>query len=150
MSVAAPPAGAGRRGVRVQQTEAQHLVHFFFLDRFGEVVLGAEAHCLRYLTRVADTGEHDDFGRGLGFTDALQRLQTVGAGHHHVEHDRADLVGTLAQDLDRAHTAECLERRVAERVERAAQRAQHERIVVDDEDRTGALRAVARLRRARL
>ena len=84
-------AGSGRIGVL--QAEAQYLVHFFFLDGLGEIVLSAEAHGLRDLASVAYAGEHDDLGRRLRFANALQRLQSVSTRHHHVEQDE---VGSVA------------------------------------------------------
>ena len=86
-------AGAGRGGIGILQAEAQHFVHLFLLDGLGEIVLCAETHRLRNLASVAYAGEHDDFGRGAGFADALKGLKTVSAGHYHVEQNQ---VRTLA------------------------------------------------------
>ncbi len=86
----------GTAGIGVLQAEAQHFVHLFLLDGLGKIVLRAQAHGLRHFAGIAHAGQHDHFGRGPGFTDALQGFQAIGAGHHHVQQHQ---VGSFALHL---------------------------------------------------
>ena len=78
-------AGAGAAGLGVLQAEAQHLVHLFLLHRLGKIILRAQPHGLRHLAGIANAGQHDDLGRRTDFADALQGLQPISSGHHHIE-----------------------------------------------------------------
>src|SRR5208283_4260006 len=78
-------AGARSAGVHVLQAEAQHLIHLFLLHRLGKIVLRTEPHGLCHFAGVTHARQHDHFGRGTGFADPLEGLQSVCARHHHIE-----------------------------------------------------------------
>src|SRR5581483_2567268 len=60
-------------------------VQFRLLEGFGEVIVSAEPDGLHNLAGIADAGEHDDFDAWLQLTQLFQRLQSVDAGHKHIE-----------------------------------------------------------------
>ena len=103
------------------------------IERFGEVVLGAEFDAGDDRVHLVDAGDDDEGDRLEPVVAGAMREQAVAVhlGHLDVGQDDVDFVGL--QGGDRLETVAGLDHLVAERADRHRQHGPVQRIVVDDE-----------------
>src|SRR5579871_6988464 len=117
----------------IAKAEIDHRVQFRFLERFGQVVLGAEFHCLYNFACITHAGEHDDFHAGLLLTELLQCLQAVDARHQDIEQHKIGLQ-PFVDALQRFFASRCRFDLVVDYCEQRLDIAQHARFVVYEQD----------------
>src|SRR5580704_2997155 len=82
---------AAIRLLSLTEAEVDDGVQFRLLKWLGEVIQGAEFHRVYDFAGVVDAGQHDDLHPRLQLTQLLEGLQTVNAGHEHVEQHQVRL-----------------------------------------------------------
>jgi hypothetical protein len=112
-------------------------------ERLGEVIDRAQARARHHRRLVVGVGREQDHRDQLQRLVCLHRLEHVEpahARHHHVQDDQIDPVRVGADHLQRGRAVRRLEAPDRGPVQPAHDEAARVRIVIDDEDRPGALR----------
>ena len=101
-------------------------------ERLGDVVVGAEVERLDLHRVLALRGQHDDRQRREEHAHAPDHLEAVDAGQAEVEQHEVE--GPVRDARERVLAREHGGDGVVLGFERDAKRAQHDRLVVDDQD----------------
>jgi soluble P-type ATPase len=101
-------------------------------ERLGHVVVRAEVERLDLHGILALRGQHDDRQRRVEHAHAPDHLEAVDAGQAEVE--QHEIEGAVRDARERVLAAEDGRHRVVLGFERDAQGAQHDRLVVDEQD----------------